>query len=373
LKITLIKSVEELSSHTDSLSELSQNASEPNIFYEPWMLSSAWENFGSKNNIVVVLISTDSNQAIGLFPLECKTDFHRLPIKHHTLWKYLHCFLCTPILRSGSESAATYEFFNWYRSWSERGTFLALRQLSGTGRFYQELQSTTKDLRLTLLETDSHERALLRSGQPGTAFLDQAVSAKKRKEYRRQQNRLSEQGQLKFENMSGSDSINEWLAQFLSLEQKGWKGLQGSALAENEANARFFKQIVVDAFNQGRLIMSRLTLNGQPIAMKCSFRALRGSFAFKIAYDETYAKYSPGVLMELENTRYVLDHTDLEWMDSCADPNHPMIDHIWRERQKITSLIAGTGSIASIGFVNMLSWLSKFRPRPGGSEQIEAS
>jgi hypothetical protein len=59
--------------------------------------------------------------------------------------------------------------------------------------------------------------------------------------------------------------------------------------------------------------------------------------AFKITYDEAYAKYSPGVLLELENIRQ-LHQGCLSWMDSCAAPNRFMINQLWPERVEVQSL-----------------------------------
>lgn len=48
------------------------------------------------------------------------------------------------------------------------------------------------------------------------------------------------------------------------------------------------------------------------------------------------ARFSPGVLIELDNLRHVLDGPDgPDWMDSCAAPDHPMIDSLWAERRTI--------------------------------------
>ena len=44
---------------------------------------------------------------------------------------------------------------------------------------------------------------------------------------------------------------------------------------------------------------------------------------------------SPGVLIQRENLA-LLDRADIEWCDSCASADHPMIDHIWRERRTIS-------------------------------------
>src|SRR3546814_16764560 len=61
----------------------------------------------------------------------------------------------------------------------------------------------------------------------------------------------------------------------------------------------------------------------------------RSGFSFKIAFDETMSRFSPGVLIEIDNLRRVLNRDDLDWMDSCAAADHPMIDSLWGERRQI--------------------------------------
>ena len=76
--------------------------------------------------------------------------------------------------------------------------------------------------------------------------------------------------------------------------------------------------------------------------MRCDFLAPPGAFAFKIAYDEEFARFSPGVLLQRENLA-LLDQPGIAWCDSCASADHPMIDHIWRERRAIGSLSIAIG------------------------------
>ena len=59
-----------------------------------------------------------------------------------------------------------------------------------------------------------------------------------------------------------------------------------------------------------------------------------GSFSFKTVFDEDYARFSPGVLIQLENLK-ILDDPRIAWMDSCAAEDHPMIDSLWTERRAI--------------------------------------
>ena len=58
-------------------------------------------------------------------------------------------------------------------------------------------------------------------------------------------------------------------------------------------------------------------------------------WSFKIAHDPDYARFSPGVMIELELTRLTLDEKRFTRVDSCAQEDHPMIDKLWAERQTL--------------------------------------
>jgi len=51
-----------------------------------------------------------------------------------------------------------------------------------------------------------------------------------------------------------------------------------------------------DLHAEGRLLMHGLALNGRTIAQNCTFLGAdrATAFVFRIAYDESYAKQSPG-------------------------------------------------------------------------------
>jgi len=84
----------------------------------------------------------------------------------------------------------------------------------------------------------------------------------------------------------------------------------------------------------GRLDRLSLELDGVPIAMLATLLAGETAFSFKTAFDETYARFSPGVLLQLENLS-LLNDPAVAWCDSCAAADHPMIDSLWRERRAI--------------------------------------
>ena len=73
----------------------------------------------------------------------------------------------------------------------------------------------------------------------------------------------------------------------------------------------------------------------------------------KIAFDEDFAKYSPGVLQILDATESLFAEGGIALVDSCAVPDHPMIDNIWRDRIAMADLLIGTPNMPSARFKAM--------------------
>jgi hypothetical protein len=105
-----------------------------------------------------------------------------------------------------------------------------------------------------------------------------------------------------------------------------------------------------------------LRVDGRAIAMKCNVRCSAGAVAFKIAYDEAFARFSPGVLLELEHIRRLHEPGAPAWMDSGAAPNHPMIDHLWRDRRSIETVVVPTGrslGALAVAALPLARWVSR--------------
>jgi hypothetical protein len=125
----------------------------------------------------------------------------------------------------------------------------------------------------------------------------------------------------------------------------------------SEADRAYFRTIARNAHAQNQLQMLGIYLNDRPIALKCNFLTHDGGFAFKIAFDEAYAKSSPGVLLELDNIDELHRRPDLYWLDSCAIPGHFMINRLWKERRTIQSLVLATSRWTGNGVVGLLPML----------------
>jgi hypothetical protein len=158
------------------------------------------------------------------------------------------------------------------------------------------------------------------------------------------------------------DDVDTWIEEYIRLEASGWKRERG-AFACRETDKDYFATIAKAAFEKGKLMLLALRLDGKAIAMKCNFIAPPGSFAYRIAFDENYAGYSPGVMMELENIRRLHHIPADEWMYSCATPKHPMIDRLWLDRRAIHSILIPTGKRVGGVVLSALPWLRSLNRR----------
>ena len=182
-----------------------------------------------------------------------------------------------------------------------------------------------------LVVVDAWERAVLRfEGASDRAGLG-ALSSKAGKEVRRQARRLAERGTLDYASLRDGD-LDPAMEQFLVLEDGGWKGRAGTALLRAAPRAAFARTMIGRLGRRGRCRIERLALDGVPIAMAVVLSCGRTDYLWKIAYAEDLARFSPGVQLVLELSALQKRDGRVLMTDSCAVPDHPMIDRLWRDR-----------------------------------------
>ena len=80
----------------------------------------------------------------------------------------------------------------------------------------------------------------MKLGGDAEEYLERALSSKERREYRRRRNRLAELGDLRIRALQPSgEDLAAWLAAFVKLELKGWKGKSQSALGSRPESRRY--------------------------------------------------------------------------------------------------------------------------------------
>lgn len=342
--------------------DLPARAAEPNPFAERWCAEPALEAFDPAGKASLAAL-TVAGKLAGILPLARRWTYEGYPFPHIGNWLHANAFCGAPLVAAGHEHIFWRELLAWADGAAGRAMFLHIECLPADGPIYAALRDICAASHRVAAVVHRVDRAMLASDLNPQAYYDASISAKKRKELRRQHARLAEQGKLRFERKVDAAGLPAWTEAFLTLERAGWKGREGSALACAPAKASFFRRTLARAAERDRLERLTLTLDEAPIAMLANFLTPPGAYSFKTTYDERYARFSPGVLLQRENLD-LLGREGIAWADSCAAADHPMIERIWREKRPIVRV-----SIAIGGPLRRAASAAIFRAETRGQPQ----
>ena len=320
---------------------LMAEAIEPNPFFGPDYLMAS-ERCLHPENPISVLVVEQGRRLVGLLPL---TEPKLLDGLLGRAWQiYANPFTClgTPLLaRDFAPEALT-------------AAITCLAGLSGPHRLHLAnmpldgamaalLADTAKTRALPLRQANSAGRALATASgpQPSTA---------RAKQLRRKRKRLEELGPVSITQVdAGEPGFSHACAQFLALEASGWKGAAGTALGATAATRAFAEQAFV---SQARILA--LSLAGRPIAMILLLLGRETGYSVKVAYDEAFAAFSPGNLLDAACLDLLGPESGLLRLDSCALPGHP-VEALWREQVMIGDLVLGLTSAVPAFSVSLIS------------------
>ena len=86
-------------------------------------------------------------------------------------------------------------------------------------------------------------------------------------------------------------------------------------------------------------------------------------FYFKIAYDEDYARFSPGIQLEARMLELFHEQTQAQWIDSCASPNNATMNKLLPERRSLVTLTVVDPSVRSAALAPLMRGARYLRNR----------
>jgi CelD/BcsL family acetyltransferase involved in cellulose biosynthesis len=308
--------------------DLHTRAIEPNAYYDPlWALPVVKHAAGRGG--AMALLAWDRDRLIGLMPVLWARRALSLPVPLLVSWN-AYAPLSVPLLDRECAAEAAGSLVDSAKAAGARA--LLMQTIATGGPAFSAIRKALDRRKLTTDVMRSFRRAALDASEDPDKVLRDALSSKKLKELRRQRHRLEDTGALTFEVATTSDQIGPALEAFLALEAAGWKGKRGTALIQTAGDAAFIRDAVPALAARGHAEIVSLTRNGEALASGLILRDRGHAFFFKIAMDETEARMSPGVQLTLDLTKHLCADPDTVFADSTADSDHPMIDHVWRQR-----------------------------------------
>lgn len=144
----------------------------------------------------------------------------------------------------------------------------------------------------------------------------------------------------------------------LAVEAAGWKGEIGEVAAAQPGSPAWFRggammlhpgepdwfREMCDRFREsGRLVLYSLDVGDTLVAMQLMVRAGAGLFDLVMAYDETYARYSPGVQLVIGAIDRFHEATDAQWLDSCCSESNRTMPRMFPDRRMVSTVLVGIG------------------------------
>lgn len=273
--------------------------------------------------------SLDS-QWIAFIPMTRIQKLKRVPLRAYTQWSHEHCYLMHPLIRAGQDETVAGLFHRWIASARGVPKTVLWRGLAGESPFTQCIEKRA-------VGVESYDRGYLNKSGSLDEHYQRMASGSQHRELERKKRRLAEAGKLACHVNDHEAGLESWTAEFMELEGSGWKGRNGTALKCKVSDADFTRESFARAHAAGRLLTTCMRLDGRMIAATVDFEGNGGVFCFKIAFDETFGKYSPGLLLEIEHIRAIYAQSNLYWADSCMAPKSGASRNFWLESRRVVS------------------------------------
>ncbi len=121
-------------------------------------------------------------------------------------------------------------------------------------------------------------------------------SSKFNRNMRRKLKKANEHGEVAIERYRNEQALVAFDT-FLQLEDSGWKGREGTSIAQQPEKLRYYRALTQGYSDAGVLSVNVLTLEGKPVAAQVGVLVSGTLNLLKIAYDEAYSEISPGYLL----------------------------------------------------------------------------
>jgi hypothetical protein len=311
-----------------------------NVFMDPAALNTVFETSFS---MLQVLLAWDTGVApqrlVGLWALQ-ESSITPLGPAYLLAPPYNYSFLSTPVIDPAFMHEVAAAFLGAIEADPNLPKLIRVKSLDG--------QSEASAAILAALAKRGTRYRILSQRQRPFAAREGGVktSGSTRKKMRQDWNRLSAAGAVDIVNDRAV--IKDAIEVFLGLEAASWKGKEGTALLSNPSDANFARRFLTNLAAGRKASVALLRVDGRPIAAQVLLYEGDMAYTWKTAYDEAYAKYSPGALL-VDKITEELFNSGIAAIESCS-PEGGFMGRVWQGRRETLDLLADVGARRSMAF-----------------------
>jgi CelD/BcsL family acetyltransferase involved in cellulose biosynthesis len=319
----------------DRWRQLATAAIEPNPFFEPEYVLAQARALDAVGDVSLAVV-TDGDAWTACMPVGRHRSWHRIPIASLSSWrgsKALPSLVGTPLLSTPDASSALIRGLVA----TAGSSFAALEWLVAEGPAWESINRSITQSGLRCIEFERFERAFLKR-RPQDDYFERSMKGKHRGVMRRRWKKLDAElgGEPVVVDVSGDPAAIEEL---IEIEGASKLAAGGMVLKSDPAYELFFREMCAGFAALGRLELHALRFGDQTLAVRCNLLADPGIFYFKVAYDEAFAHFSPGIRLEVESFHRFHSRTQSDWVDSCSDPNNETMNRLLPERRELVTLV----------------------------------
>lgn len=272
-----------------------------NGFMHPAALAAAAQETGAR---IITLSAWIDTALVGFWALRLRRPQPFLPVQLEAL-PYDYAFLSTPLLAPGHADAVMAAFLATIAEAPDLPKVLWLKDFDANGPAFAALAALPQ----TRIRTQSRPVATRDEGIK--------ASGSTRKKLRQHFNRLAALGAVALIDHREPAPLLTALETFLALEAASWKGGKGTALSSTPADAAFSRRMLAGLAAAGAASIIELRLDDKVLASQVLLYCGPHAFTWKIAFDNAFAKYSPGAIL-VDRLAEKLLAGDTTLIDSCA-------------------------------------------------------
>jgi CelD/BcsL family acetyltransferase involved in cellulose biosynthesis len=321
----------------DPWRQLAERAAEPNVFYAPDFALAAAPALG--RDVEVILVWSADRQLLGVLPLRRSSRRYGLKLPMLVGWTHPFGPLGTPLVHRDATADVVAAVLEHITGDASLPKLLLLPLLPDSGPVAQALRAAAENRDGAHRAFGQHRRAALDLATGRPRDLDRIIGAKRRREARRLRRRVDEAGRVELAVARAAHDVRPALQRFLALESQGWKGAAGTALVQNDQHRRFAEAALDALADRSAATIAELSLDARVVASVIALRSGDRVWSWKIAYDEGMARFSPGLQAMTEATAALLADETIRFADSCAVPDHPLINRLWHDRLAIADMM----------------------------------
>ncbi|MDJ0975631.1 MAG: GNAT family N-acetyltransferase [Planctomycetota bacterium] len=303
----------------DALLEASRS---PSLFLTSTWVTTWWEVFGQGGALHVVCVRSDAGELIGVAPFFVRTGVEGLPAplrvlmligqQGDTLAEELDV-----IARPGAEAEVAEAVSKhliacgastWDAIWFER--------VRADSAVMPHIEAALAGSGLEVERRNAQPSAYLPLPDSMEA-LTGALSKNFRRQLRNARNRLGREGDVALRFAGVDVTVEEAMATLVRLHRERWGPDDGSF--DTDAYVRFHQALSLRLFDEDRLMLVLLTLDGTPIAARYDFLYGERIWCFQGGWDPAYERMRVGTLLTADVLEWGIENGYVEYAFLSGD------------------------------------------------------